>query len=915
METYRFLAIGVREPSRENEMENSSKNKQENSENNISQNFSSGISQQHYGFRDNEIPKIQQIHNLILKSNEDALCLFDNDFIIRKCNTSFEDLCGYNREQLTGMNWYDIIQSEYPDKKNLTVGNVKQQFLLLCRNGETKYVKITHIDQPEEKGHLVNVFDITEYKETEQKLKVSKAIKEALINIPTIATAIIDRQGKIVDLNRTTAQRFGKNPEEMKGTIIWDYFPEEIAHSRRKKVEEAFQKRQMLQFSDCREGICNDNILTPILDPEINQELILVSAQDITQNIENEQQKELLLNSMTELFCYYDLNLKIKWANKAAADSLGLTPEELMGRHCYELWNQSQKPCEDCPVLKAKHTKKSETTLRKTPDDRYWKLYGFPINNKNGELQGLIELGVDVTDQTRSEKNFEKQEKVFNQISESLAEVLYLYDPTQNRFIFVGKPYEKIWEKPIEEVLKDPYAFTRSVHPDDKPAFDEASRREQEEGNYFDLEYRIVMSDGRIKWIHSRNFPVKSENLTVGISEDITMRKQADIQRRIQEESYEAIFNSTSDTIFIHDASDGSILDVNQATQMRFGYSKEEFKNLTVGDLSINTPPYTQKEAAEWIKKAWVEGPQHFDWIAKSKNGEYLHYENELSRVKIAGKDRILVVGRDITQRKKMEEQILSKNRQLKTLNELKSNFLNVTSHELRTPMTAINGFLQMLQNNLLGDINEEQRQAIGTIIRNADRLDRLIDDILDSSRLESGSMKFIPASTELTVLIHEVQETMQKDANTKNIHLKTNVEEHLPMLIIDPDRVKQVLYNLIKNAVKFSDEGSTVQIVVKDHQEMILFQVVDQGRGIPLEEQSHLFEPFYQVESGLDRSYGGTGLGLTICRGIVVGHGGKIWVESTVDEGSTFSFTLPKKPVSDVEGNFGKINIFNIEK
>ena len=134
-------------------------------------------------------------------------------------------------------------------------------------------------------------------------------------------------------------------------------------------------------------------------------------------------------------------------------------------------------------------------------------------------------------------------------------------------------------------------------------------------------------------------------------------------------------------------------------------------------------------------------------------------------------------------------------------------------------------------------------------------------------------------------------------------------------MLIIDPDRVKQVLYNLIKNAVKFSDEGSTVQIVVKDHQEMILFQVVDQGRGIPLEEQSHLFEPFYQVESGLDRSYGGTGLGLTICRGIVVGHGGKIWVESTVDEGSTFSFTLPKKPVSDVEGNFGKINIFNIEK
>jgi len=230
-----------------------------------------------------------------------------------------------------------------------------------------------------------------------------------------------------------------------------------------------------------------------------------------------------------------------------------------------------------------------------------------------------------------------------------------------------------------------------------------------------------------------------------------------------------------------------------------------------------------------------------------------------------------------------------------------KTEFISITSHELRSPMTPMKAQLQMLWNEYFGKLTQEQKESLAIVIRNADRLDKIIADFLEVSRIEAARLKFVFKETNLKETVLETVEFMKGFAKEKNIKLITNIEE-LPIIEADPDRVSQVLRNLINNAIKFSDDDSNIEIGAKAKDGFILIYVKDYGCGLSPENQIKVFEPFYQVEKTVCRKYGGTGLGLTICRGIVESQKGKIWVESKPDEGCTFYFTVPHKPVRETE-------------
>ena len=222
-----------------------------------------------------------------------------------------------------------------------------------------------------------------------------------------------------------------------------------------------------------------------------------------------------------------------------------------------------------------------------------------------------------------------------------------------------------------------------------------------------------------------------------------------------------------------------------------------------------------------------------------------------------------------------------------------------------------------MLLKQILGVVPEQQQKALEAVLRNVNRLDHLIRDILDVSSWESGSMKFIPEETDLQRMIDEVVETMQSPADRKDIKIKTEVEEKLPRLTIDQNRIKQVFVHLLNNAIKFSPEGSIIYTCVKEEKDNILFEVQDSGVGIPKNKRKEIFDTFYQVDSGMKRSFGGAGLGLSISKNIILAHEGKIWVESEgiSGKGSTFKFTLPVKSVKDIEKRFKGVDIFRLEK
>jgi len=251
-------------------------------------------------------------------------------------------------------------------------------------------------------------------------------------------------------------------------------------------------------------------------------------------------------------------------------------------------------------------------------------------------------------------------------------------------------------------------------------------------------------------------------------------------------------------------------------------------------------------------------------------------------------------VFRDITERKQAEK-IRLENLRLEAADKAKSEFLANMSHELRTPLNASIGFSELLKQGMAGELSEKQEHFIDNILTSNQFLLTLINDILDISKIEAGKIELVPEKMSLPVTIKETLTLIKEKASKHNVLLKTEFDPELEFIEVDKQRFKQILFNLLNNAVKFSKEtGGTVTITAKKEGDMAKVSVSDTGIGIKEENIGRLFQKFEQLESGISQKYGGTGLGLAITKQLVEMHGGKIWAESKYGEGSTFTFILP---------------------
>jgi len=222
-----------------------------------------------------------------------------------------------------------------------------------------------------------------------------------------------------------------------------------------------------------------------------------------------------------------------------------------------------------------------------------------------------------------------------------------------------------------------------------------------------------------------------------------------------------------------------------------------------------------------------------------------------------------------------------------------KSAFLSSMSHELRTPLNAIINFVEMVARGMIGPVNQEQVELLDQALYSSKHLLNLINDVLDISKIQAGQLTlFIEDEVSVQVIIETTLSIVGGLLQEKNLQLIRDIDPHLPMISCDRRRLRQVLLNLISNAIKFTDKG-TITVSVKNQGQDLLFAVIDTGLGIPPDKQDLIFEPFIQTENG-ERQLQGTGLGLPISRSLIRAHGGKLWVESEGGEGSAFFFTLP---------------------
>lgn len=250
----------------------------------------------------------------------------------------------------------------------------------------------------------------------------------------------------------------------------------------------------------------------------------------------------------------------------------------------------------------------------------------------------------------------------------------------------------------------------------------------------------------------------------------------------------------------------------------------------------------------------------------------------------------------------------------LKELDRLKSNFLATVSHELRTPLTSIIGYSDMLVTGIAGELNEEQTEFVDTIRSKGDHLLALISSLLDLGKLEQGNMRISKERLDPEALLEEVEKTFAPTARKREVGIVVRAQKPLPEVHGDPVRIRQILFNLTENAMKFSppngeivlalrgvelepedDGGGMGLVLLAAPRGALEFSVSDSGPGIPAGERERIFDAFYQVDGSSTREHGGTGLGLSIVQRLVQAHGGDVWVESEPDDGTTFRFTIPE--------------------
>ena len=341
--------------------------------------------------------------------------------------------------------------------------------------------------------------------------------------------------------------------------------------------------------------------------------------------------------------------------------------------------------------------------------------------------------------------------------------------------------------------------------------------------------------------------------------------KQAEAALETSKASFRSIVQKSADGIIVVDK-EGIVRFVNPATEAIFQHKAEEL----IGELFGS--PVAAETAVE------------LDIVRKEgKIGT-----GEMSVVETEWEDKLayLATVHDVTERKQAEEK-------LRELDRMKSEFISNISHELRTPLHSISGFTKLMLGGKVPN-PEIQKEFLTTIDKQSERLGTLIDSLLDMSRLESSRFQIQKQLVSIKNTIHDAVKSFDSLVKEKGISINEDIPATLPEVEADAGRLSQVMTNLLSNAIKFSNDGGsvTVKCEVKDNE--LLVQVTDTGIGIPKEAMPHLFERFYQVNSSATRSTGGSGLGLYISKQIIEAHGGRIWAESRVREGSIFSFALP---------------------
>ena len=613
----------------------------------------------------------------------------------------------------------------------------------------------------------------------------------------------------------------------------------------------------------------------------------------------SEQKYRRVFESYQDIYFQTDAEGVIMEVSPSVKTILGFEPKEVEGKLINNFFhNQSWLNSLLKNLIKNEYFSDKDIELTsKNGNSIFASLSASILRDNQNSLVGFEGFIRDISERKNAEDLYQKSEEKFRTFADFTYDWEYWISP-DGSIIYMSPSCHRISGYSATEFYRYPELLIEIIHEHDREEVTEAYKSIAHNAEkVLHIDFRIKTKEKQVKWISQISREVKNEHgelLGSRVSNrDITRRKLADEELKNSEERFKTLFLDSPDAVFVEDY-DGYILDVNPAACAMHGIEKEEL----IGQNIIQLVPPENKDEVIKLFPLWISGElKNIRSFSAVLNGKIIPVEIHGNKINYSGKHALLFIVRDITEVVEKEKQLKESAKKAEEADMLKSAFLANVSHEIRTPMNAIIGFSEILTNP---DLTQKEREEfIHYITQGSNTLMTLIEDIIDITKIEAGQIKIDFYDCNVDELLDELYATFLKMKNKdkkSDLELRMNkpATERGFIISTDPHRIRQILSNLLGNALKFTKEGYIEFGYALKSSDTIVFYVKDTGIGIPENKMQVIFERFGQVDSHRNMEQKGTGLGLSISKKLAELLGGDLWVESEVGAGSTFFLNLP---------------------
>jgi PAS domain S-box-containing protein len=863
-----------------------------------------------------KLKESEEKYRLITENANDMIAILNKKIEYEYVNeAAFQNVMGRTKDILIGgsaLRWVhpdDVNKCLNAFKEGWEDGESNIQARFKDENDEYRWLDIkgkTITDEKGEKKVLIISRDISKRKEYEERLKLSEEKYRYLIENALEGVWVIDLKADTILVNPSMANILGYSVEEMIGKSVLLFMDENQAKITKmhleKRKEGIAEERDAVFFHKNGNKVYLRIRATPIFDKQGNYEGTYAFLADITQRKLAKQ----LLKESEEKF-------------RAIFESIPI------GMHLYEAKQNNQlifigaNPTAD-DILHVDNTQFINKTIEEAfpplintdIPDRYKKIANEggiwkwdQVDYKDEKIRGAYEVVAfqttpgfmvtsfnDITKRIEAENKIKESEEEYRLISENTDDLIVVYSEDGIVEYFNAVTHSRVLGHSVDK-LKNKSFRDALVHEEDREIGAKSVSEGLEKGSYY-YQFRLRHQKGNYIWfeVTGKKFKDNYDNTKIlCVSRNIDEKKSAEQKIKESEENFRTIAEQAfSGTLIIQD---DKVEYVNNALLQIFEYTPDEVDNWNKDDLiKLIYPEDLQylREYRERLRSGESDIKQYYSYRVFTKYGKVKWIDQFSRPIIYRGKIAELITIMDITEKKKAEQELIK-------LNNLKSELLRRTSHELKTPLVSIKGFSELLLTVHKEKLDDYVLATIHEIKLGCERLESLIQDILKTSELDSDSVELKKSEEDVSFLIKLCVKELQGLIRLRGHEINLDIHDKL-IARIEPDQIHLVISNLLNNAIKYTPPHGKIDIRSAITDDIILISIHDNGIGLTNEEKKRLFSQFGKIErygQGLDIISDGSGLGLFITKKIVELHGGKIWVRSKGrNKGSSFYFSLP---------------------